>query len=253
MSRLLQSWSIKQLYSLALAEGEGVGTAYEYYVKRLTLRRWLAGRPTPQSICMVGLPEKYGFSFDLFLLAHECRATIRVVDPRKERLQQAQNVLAELQQQGILSGLEPKFQAVDSLTDLPWEQTVFDLAVSSEVLQRLDHDLRPSYASDLRRIATAAIVFSPNQDNESHVGISGLGGVTLAEMKKLWPAAQAYGYIDLPPFPPGITRTGDQREHASTGVAEGIAMRGLELYARLEKAVPQAIRRKYAHIVYAFS
>ena len=33
--------SIKTLYPLALAEGEGVGTAYEYFTKRLHLVRWL--------------------------------------------------------------------------------------------------------------------------------------------------------------------------------------------------------------------
>lgn len=39
--------SIKSLYALALAEGEGVGTAYEYFAKRLAMSRWLpaAWRP----------------------------------------------------------------------------------------------------------------------------------------------------------------------------------------------------------------
>ncbi len=66
---MLPTHSIKALYALALAEGEGMGTAYEYYAKRLILGRWLAERPRPASILIAGLPQKYGASLDLLLLA----------------------------------------------------------------------------------------------------------------------------------------------------------------------------------------
>ncbi len=45
MNPMLHQISIKTLYSLALAEGEGVGTAYEYFAKRLILASWLNGKP----------------------------------------------------------------------------------------------------------------------------------------------------------------------------------------------------------------
>jgi hypothetical protein len=79
---MLANYSIKDLYALALAEGEGMGTAYKYYVKRLILRRFLDGRLQPRSILIAGLPEKYGASLDFVLLGSELGATITVVDDR---------------------------------------------------------------------------------------------------------------------------------------------------------------------------
>ena len=48
---VLQKRSIKSLYPLALAEGEGVGTAYEYFAKRLILGRWLESAETHLDAC----------------------------------------------------------------------------------------------------------------------------------------------------------------------------------------------------------
>ena len=73
----IQKRSIKSLYPLALAEGEGVGTAYEYFAKRLHLARWLKGTKPPQHILIAGLPEKYGASLDFMLLASEVEAENR--------------------------------------------------------------------------------------------------------------------------------------------------------------------------------
>ena len=56
--QMIQQQSIKSLYPLALAEGEGVGTAYEYYPKRLRLVRWLKQKQRLQHILIAGLPEK---------------------------------------------------------------------------------------------------------------------------------------------------------------------------------------------------
>ena len=63
--------TIKSLYPLALAEGEGVGTAYEYFAKRLVLSSWLAKLPTVRRLIIAGLPEKYGSSLDFLLIAQE--------------------------------------------------------------------------------------------------------------------------------------------------------------------------------------
>jgi hypothetical protein len=79
---MLGNYSVKDLYTLALAEGEGMGTAYEYYVKRMALRRFLDGRPRPDSILIAGLPEKYGASLDFVLLGSELGAAAAVVDDR---------------------------------------------------------------------------------------------------------------------------------------------------------------------------
>jgi len=47
--------SMKKLYSLALAEGEGLGTAYEYYVKIRLIMKVLKGF-VPRSVLIYGLP-----------------------------------------------------------------------------------------------------------------------------------------------------------------------------------------------------
>src|SRR5690606_30513282 len=78
--------SIKALYALALAEDEGVGTAYEYFAKRLVLRPWLRQQPPVRRLLVAGLPEKYGASLDHLLLAEELGATAVVVDDRPPAL-----------------------------------------------------------------------------------------------------------------------------------------------------------------------
>ena len=57
----------------------------------------------------------------------------------------------------------------------------------------------------------------------------------------------------MPPFPPGITRSDEQREEAATGKMESVAMRGLASYARIERFLPQSIRRRQSHIVYSLT
>jgi hypothetical protein len=129
-----------------------------------------------------------------------------------------------------------------------------DLVVSSEVLQHLQRRQRAAYVDRLQELAPRGALFAPNADNESHVGLSGLDGVYLDEMKMLTGRNPNFvsraSYIDMPPFPPGITRSEAQRAEASTGVLEGSAMWGLGIYARLERFAPEAFKRKWAHIVY---
>jgi hypothetical protein len=82
---------LKSLYQislrLALAEGEGVGTAYEYFAKRLALGRWLKQVGRPVRMLVAGLPQKYGSSLDFLLLAEELGAEVTVVDERPSALQ----------------------------------------------------------------------------------------------------------------------------------------------------------------------
>lgn len=59
------------------------------------------------------------------------------------------------------------------------------------------------------------------------------------------------GYIDMPPFPPGIIRSAKQRKEAAGGTLEAIAMWGLGYHARLEPYFPNTWRRNRSHIVYA--
>jgi hypothetical protein len=257
---MLSRYTIKALYALALAEGEGMGTAYEYYAKRLALGRWLKGRPRPASILVAGLPEKYGASLDFLLLAGELGAAVTVVDDRPAALARLRGALAALGE----SPLPLARPSAIVLTDLPRLATLagrFDLALSSEVLQRLAAAKRPAYVAALRARAGAVALFAPNADNSAHTGRSGLAGLRLEEMRALVvetavggrPLAVVSGYIDMPPFPPGITRSDAQREQATQGAFEAAVMGGLRLYAHGERFLPAALRQRQSHIVYALA
>ena len=54
------SLGIAELYPYALAEGEGVGTAYEYFAKRRVVGPLLSRLPAHARVLVAGLPEKYG-------------------------------------------------------------------------------------------------------------------------------------------------------------------------------------------------
>lgn len=246
--------SIKALYELALAEGEGVGTAYEYYAKRLVLLPWLQTR-RPRAVLIAGLPQVYGVSLDFALLAHELGATLTVVDDRPEALDRLQAALATVQAAGWLAGLPVTLHHVPDLTALDGAVAAAEWAVCSEVVQRLAPDARVAYMAAVRRAAQRCAVFCPNRDNAAHVGHSGLDGLTLTELWTLvgLDSAEIAGYIDMPPFPPGITRSESQRHSASTGRLEALAMWGLQGYARAERWVPLPLRRARSHIVYAFN
>lgn len=277
---MLTPYSIKDLYALALAEGEGMGTAYEYYVKRRAISRWMKGRPRPSTILIAGLPEKYGASLDFLLLAGELGAAVTVVDDRPAALERLRGALVALAGSSL-----PLARPVCLLADLPRLAGLtgrFDLALSSEVLQRLAAAERSVYVAALRARAASLALFAPNADNPAHTGRSGLAGLRLEEMRALVtgeglttdhrpqttteeplkeqqsvvrrPSSVALsGYIDMPPFPPGITRSDEQREQATQGAFEATVMGGLRLYAHAEGLLPGALRQRQSHIVYALA
>ena len=270
---MLSARSIKSLYTLALAEGEGVGTAYEYYVKRQALAPWLRQIERPQRILVAGLPQKYGASLDFLLLAAELGATITVIDERPQAIVKLERALATAQAQGCLVHVEPATCVVANLTEVAGE---FDLCLSCEVLQRLAVASRPSYVRRLQEAASAVALFAPNADNPAHTELSGLSGLHLRELVTLvgggaWKqgsrGAGAYhvlrplpghlvtvsAYLDMPPFPPGIVRDEEQRARASSGRFEALAMWALGTYARLEKVLPSGVRQRHSHIVYALT
>jgi len=248
--------SISSLYPLALAEGEGIGTAYEYYAKRLALARWLASPRPPRRLLIAGLPEKYGSSLDFFLLAQDLAVTdVVVMEDRPWALEKCRRSLAAAQAIGKLTRMRPQYVPLIEM-GLTGELTgEFDLCLGSEVLQRLDDAGRRRYVSCFSNLAPTLALFVPNGDNPSHHAISGLSGIGLSELRALiGPAGRSttFGYVDMPPFPPGLTRSAAQRERATTGKLEGFAMWTLGYYARTETFFPSRWRKLHAHVVYAF-
>lgn len=248
---------ISALYPLALAEGEGVGTAYEYYAKRLLLARWLARLLPPRRLLIAGLPEKYGSSLDFFLLAQELAvAEVVVIEDRPGAIEKCRASLAAAQAAGELARLRPHFVPVGEMgapQELPGK---FDLCLASEVLQRLDAAARRRYVSWLAKLAPRVALFVPNGENPRHALVSGLAGLSLSELCALIEAAGlsiTCGFLDMPPFPPGLARSAAERERAKHGKLEALAMWALGGYARAERFFPSAWQRSHSHIAYALA
>ena len=81
-------YGILDFYPSALKEGEGVGTAYEYYAKAKVFKNFFRRVSGPfESMLIAGLPEKYGFSLDFLLLAKGLGIKkVFVQDEREERI-----------------------------------------------------------------------------------------------------------------------------------------------------------------------
>jgi hypothetical protein len=249
--------SIKSLYRLALAESEGAGTAYEYYAKRSILLPWLRRFPTVQRLLIAGLPEKYGSSLDFILLAEDLGATeVVVLDDRSPALEKCRHNHARAQEQGLLGRVLSRFILVTQLARFPDDIGSFEIALSSEVLQRLSAADSQKYLDSLTNLTSGLALFAPNAANEHHAALSELKGLSLDELvlrvAKSF-AVKSSGYVDMPPWPPGMTRSGAQRDRAVHGQLEGAAMWGLEQCGRLEKYFPATWRKRRSHIVDALS
>jgi hypothetical protein len=249
--------SIRNLYTYALAEGEGVGTAYEYYVKRRIMRSVLAqaarrsARESGAHVLVAGLPEKYGTSLDFVLAASELEAKVLVVDDRADAIDRARGAIDPLLASGKIPRVAVEYRKLDAMSDLA-SVGPQDVVLSCEVIQRLPDDQRAAYARSLRALAPRGVVFVPNGENASHTKISGLRGLDRATLRSLMGAGvREVGFTDLPPFPPGITRSADQREQASSGAKEAVGMWGLQMYSAAEPYLPSSLKRHVAHIVYA--
>jgi hypothetical protein len=253
--------SIKSFYRLSLIEGEGVGTAYEYYAKAARLRRFLSIVGKPKSILVAGLPERYGLSMDFFLLAEEVHADVLVIDEREDRMQKAKQVMADLVSKGVLSGPRTRFITVQNLGELNEDELcseTFDLALSCEVLQRLDSS-RDRYVSQLWARSRNIAVFVPNRGNAAHSEHSGLSGLCVEELMRVCRQERRdaciydFGFLDMPPFPPGVSRSQNKREKAAQSLLEGLLMKALEGYCSLERYWPISMKAKYAHIAYVMA
>ena len=244
------------MYAINLIEGEGVGTAYEYYTKLRQLKRFINSIDRPKKVLIAGLPEKYGLSMDFFLVGQSLNADTVVIDERDGALERAQKALDILKSGGRFNN-KIEFLKTDNLAEFNKElnKVIFDIALSSEVLQRLD-SRRGDYFSCLRNSAKNFAVFVPNRGNQSHAKLSGLNSLHLEELLRYCRNGVSgmdiydYGYIDMPPFPPGLTRSQEKREQATESRIETFLMKGLEIYSLCEELFPKFIKEKLAHIVY---
>jgi len=240
--------SLKLAYLLATAEGEGLGTAYEYVVKQHFIKKVISQSLSPKSILVAGLPEKYGFSLDFVQLAQHIHAEITMVDEREEKLRDLDQILSRLKGQGLFPKLHLAMVPIADWSTITLDKR-FDLVISCEVLQRLGRTERAVYMQRLGEISSLSIFFAPNAGNAAHARISKLHTLSLGELKRLAKETGhgllAYGYIDMPPFPPGLNQP--KREGSRVGFTP--VFNSLTVWATLEKFAPRAILKRQSHIV----
>lgn len=250
------------LAKIALLEGEGFGTAYEYYVKLRLLDLLVSEKriEAPDTILIYGLPEKYGVALDVLLLGKIYESEVTVIETRETVLQKLRFLLKQLLKCGLNLG-KVNFIKVSRLSELGRNtQKPYSLVVSTEVLQKLPKEEKMKYLQHMESITRNAAVFVPNSENRAHERISHLRGLRLQELidhcdvdREL--RIQRYGYIDIPPFPPGLKLSRSQSAHETGkrqfGKKSMLMITFLKRWYRLEEMMPQTIKRRTAHMVYA--
>jgi hypothetical protein len=234
-------------YPIALAEGEGVGTAYEYLAKWRVIHKFL---PSVRRMLIAGLPEKYGCSLDFAALACGLEVELVVVDEREEALLRFRQALERARLSPQLTLRQVALDQIAALHEPP-----FDLALSCEVVQRLDETARRGFVGDLARVARRIALFAPNAGNRAHATRSHLASLSLDDISSLMTLAgltlEDTGFVDMPPFPPGLTLSQAKREHVKQARWQGPALAALQLFCRAESSIPRGAKRPFAHIVYA--
>jgi hypothetical protein len=260
--------TIRSMYPLTLLEGQGMGTAYEYYSKLRVMARVFARTGAPRSVLVLGLPEKHGYDLDLVLLAHHLRLV--VCEDRREVLAGFRRALERLPAElawrpyaspDAASGSAVETIEVNSLTDCLDGQR-FDWIISTASVQRLPNEGIVAYLQNARQMADHILLFIPNSGNRAHLTLSGLRGLDLDEMLALCrhagidPGPQrpsallAAGYCDIPPFPPGLQRSTEAKERAMHSPVETLAMWCLQWWCRGESWMPRALQKRLAHLIY---
>jgi len=223
---------IKEYMRIAFLEGEGFGTAYEYAAKERIVEAFLKGK---KRILVYGLPERYGFSLDLFLHARLGDAGCFLFNVNNKRI--PVQVKAEMERMGV------KIIKKDFIS---WQQ--FDSVMCSEVIQKLSR-------ADLKCLQQAAqrknfLFFAPNGNNESHRKVSGLSGLKEQDLRKMFGENISVYYLDVPPFPPGLKSNEKKRK---SFILNFFASLGIPIFSFIERFYPKSLKKRKAHLICAAS
>ena len=178
--------NIYYLYKVARVEGEGYGTAYEYYSKINFLINLLKKREISR-VLIYGLPEKYGFSMDKLIIFGKILKVreIDIVEPRRERLDKFIRISKILKLDNYVNNI-----FIKELHRFTPTKT-YDLIVSTDVFHRLSHNEKKKYSETVIKKSKYYIIFVPNKK----IGEN--------ELKTLFNDYNLFDYIDCPPFPSG--------------------------------------------------
>jgi len=254
---LNDSFPVVDLYPIALLEGEGMGTAYEYSAKLKLLRRVVVATYPPRRLLIGGLPEAYGLDLDLALLAVRYGCQTVVADDRQPMLEAFAGALrsSPLSDLADPGQFEMRHLVTLACPTRP-DEVPFDLWVTTSALQRLDGVELTEYLAQVREKSRHAVLLVPNKANKEHLSISGLDGfflpdlVTACQQASL--AVLEAGYLDVPPFPPGLQRSAEAKEKAAGSPVERFVMHSLEWWVRGERLLPRFLKRRFGHIAYVF-
>jgi len=224
---------LKQLYELALMEGEGLGTAYEYASKREIIKKYLNSK----KVLIYGLPEKYGFSLDFLYFSENSGCEVHVYEKKKEKLKRYCTIIRTLEKKGII---KRKPLIISKIRE------VYDVIFSSEVIQQLNSKELQEYCKNVTKFSKSAVVFFPNQNNTSHHAITGLKAYTPEEVSRIFGCDNVRtGFVDMPPFPPGLHIKSDKTRRSLKVLAQF-----LHLPLLIEKISPRFIKKRFCHIAY---
>lgn len=223
---------LKKFYNLALIEGEGLGTAYEYLAKRRILKPCFKN----EKILVYGLPEKYGFSLDLLYFLDKSDCEIHVYEDRKEKVRQYGKIIKTLLKKRIIRRTP---LIIDEIKES------YDFVLSSEVIQRFNPKELQSYFLNLKNSSKKAIIFFPNGNNKAHYFLTKLRGYKPESLSRLFYGKVESGFVDMPPFPPGL-RVKSDRTHQNLKLLIPL----LSLWLFVEQICPRFVKKRFCHIAY---
>jgi len=249
------SFSVIALYPLALLEGQGMGTAYEYSAKLKLLERVVAEMLPLQSLFIGGLPEDYGVDLGLALLAARYGCWTVVADDRPWALETFAYALTS---PPLAALADPGHFEMRHLTTLARpagaDDAPFDLWVTTSALQRLKDSELAGYLAHVRTKSRHAVLLVPNKANKEHLTLSGLDGFFLPDLvaacRQAGLKVRQAGHLDVAPFPPGLKRSPEAKEKAVESRLERLVMRSLEGWVQVERRLPRFLKRRFGHLAY---
>ena len=249
------SFSLKDLYKVAILEGEGLGTAYEYFVKQRILNNFaLEKYGSPSSILIYGLPEKYGTSMDFVLFSHVHNCSISLCEDRPLALKKFKDSLKKLMNLYSIKENFVKIFLVKSLAKCEKDDlrhpAGYDLVVNSDVLQRFSLQGQLSIVECIMRLGKRALLFIPNGENINHQKLPDWKGVFPNELIRNIKYNFKFRFIDMPPFPSGYKLEGQKKDLLSKKFILFFSSKILELWSTAEGILPDSFRRKFSHAFY---
>lgn len=250
--------NIDLFYALALKEGQGLGTAYEYLVKSHLIGGFFEKIPNPKEILIAGLPEKYGYGLDLLLYADSYGCNIDIIDERDEAVENLNYILEDLKGSRVITADNIRIKKVKCYEEAEFDK-YYDLGFSSAVLQRFNEGSRLNYLEILKKKVKYLVLFVPNKGNKSHQRLTCLNSFYIDDLVRYTKRPDTdrlildSGVIDLPPFPPGIKASAKAGKLMKNRAMMRILGRFLSAWAGIEPLFPKAIKNKFAHIAYLIS